>query len=52
MIYWSMSSDILILKLGARSPEEAAKWIRSLQEAAVKVHSIPFTYKLLVQWFF
>ncbi|KAH9703791.1 DUF1336 domain-containing protein [Citrus sinensis] len=25
------------LKLGARSPEEAAKWIRSLQEAAVKL---------------
>ncbi|KAH9703794.1 DUF1336 domain-containing protein [Citrus sinensis] len=24
-------------KLGARSPEEAAKWIRSLQEAAVKL---------------
>lgn len=34
------------LKLGARSPEEAAKWIRSLQEAAVKECPCP-TYNFV-----
>jgi len=31
--WWFQPRNITVLQLGASSPEEAAKWIRSLQDA-------------------